>query len=131
MRSTHKDKRLSHTVKEGEPNKTDNLPKGENETFTEVRPIFHLASINSAKNCDKIAKSAKRKLDLIYKETGIIDSPSKRTNLKAASSNLKIVPNHANELQSVTSRVKEIGLGLLTKPPSRLESSAVDKVQGK
>ena len=106
------------------------LPKGENETFTEVRPTFHLASINSAKNCDKIAKSAKRKLNLIYEETGIIDSPSKRTNLKA-SSNLKIVPNHANVLQSVTSRVKEIGPSLLTKAPSKLVSSAVDKVQGK
>ena len=79
----------------------------------------------------KIDKSAKRKLGLIYEETSIINSPSKRTNLKAASSNIKIVPKHANELQSDTSGVEEIGPGSLTKSPSKLVSSAVDKVQGK
>ena len=131
VRSTHKDKTLNLAVKEGETNKTDNLPKGENETVTEVRPIFPLTSTNSAKNCDKIAKSSKRKLGLIYEETSIINSPSKRTNLKAAISNIKIVPKHANELQSDTSGVEEIGPGSLTKSPSKLVSSAVDKVQGK
>ena len=127
--STHEHKRLSHVIKEGEPNKTENLPKGENEKVTEVRPIFPLNSNNLAKNCDKIEKSAKRKLGLIYEATSIINSPSKRTNLKNSSSKSNKIPNHANELQDVTSKVKDTGPRILTKTPSKLVSSAVEKVQ--
>ena len=126
---------LTHALKEGEPDKIENSIslRGVNKIVTGARPTFPFPSTNVAKNCDEIAKSSKRKIDLIYDETSKNDSPSKRTDIKTTCSNQQISPNYAINPRNtgVTSRVNDTGQGLLTKSPSNLGSSAVEKVQEK